>query len=362
MTIAFTFIIYLSAALTAPSSSLAGQPLHSDVQESTSKPFWLDRTAFAHEDFLYGVGIASHSPTLEEANRVAFENGVKEIQGALQVSHLTGTGVLLVTADSYAEGNDDGTFTAYRLVSLSLREWDQYKTLKRQQLGIDKTQAQVQRDIEQREKRQIEAAVEQERRDRDKAKREGDIAWMAALEKLKEEDAAYWKERGNDIASTTKTYCPRLRLGMTKRQAEKLLGKSEIGDKPASRVYQRGIFTLHFFDGKLFSIEAPNSDRCLALSVGASEDEEEQREQKNKIEKKRKKRLQEFESKAWLKATGGKLSDSAHCFFANIDQRINKKEEFDCDEIGKGASKEAQEAFGKSKTSKSVLPPATAIK
>ncbi|MBX3331168.1 MAG: hypothetical protein KF722_12240 [Nitrospira sp.] len=102
--------------------SFAGEVLHSEARESTSQPFWIEKSSFTHEGFLYGVGIASAVNTLDEGRGLAFEAGKRELQRALQITQIQNTGLTIKTVETYEERNADGTYTVYRLVTIPLAE------------------------------------------------------------------------------------------------------------------------------------------------------------------------------------------------------------------------------------------------
>jgi hypothetical protein len=103
-------------------SSFAGEVLHSEVRESTGRPFWIEKSNFTHKVFLYGVGIASDVNTLDEGRGLAFEAGKQELQRALQITRIQNTGLTINTVETYEERNADGTYTVYRLVTIPLAE------------------------------------------------------------------------------------------------------------------------------------------------------------------------------------------------------------------------------------------------
>lgn len=358
-------------------SSLHGgmaAPLFPDVRESNSRPFWLEKTVFTNEDFLYAVGIASHKATLEEANRLAFFNGVTELQTALQITDLKDTGMLLSSPESYAETNADGNITVYRLVSLSLRDWDKYKAEKRLLEGVDTKLAKAHRELAQQ---RIVAMLDQERREREQARKDSNMKFMAEMEKLREkreqeliahekwrkESDAYFEQREKDNNITLSKYCPKLRIGMTRSEADRLLGHSEVGERPGGRAYQRGIITLYFHEKKLLSIDAPYGDRCLALSVDAKEKEDDEKEQSIKREELRRKHIAELEGKAWSQVTSGRLSSANDCFVANMDldsttkSSRGKRDQDDCDAIAREVFNRTRDTKTTSQNGLKTLPP-----
>ncbi len=102
--------------------SFAGEAIHPEARESTSKPFWTEKSSFTHKGFLYGVGIASEANSLDEGRGLAFEAGKRELQRALQITQIQNTGLTINTVETYEERNADGTYTVYRLVAIPLAE------------------------------------------------------------------------------------------------------------------------------------------------------------------------------------------------------------------------------------------------
>lgn len=113
-------LLSLISSLTLQSGafSLAGTPIHSDVRESTSRPFWLDKASFLHDGFLFGVGIASRADNLVIGRQRAFEAGKRELQNYLPSTNIDR--LTIETKDMYEEQNEDGSYTVYRLVMLPL--------------------------------------------------------------------------------------------------------------------------------------------------------------------------------------------------------------------------------------------------
>lgn len=108
-----------------PLSSFAGTPLHSDVRESTSRPFWIEKTMFVVDDTLFVVGLATKATTLEEGRAKSLEAAKEELRGR---SKMIGEAKWqdVDTKDIYEERESDGTFTVWRLVAVKTHGYNAF--------------------------------------------------------------------------------------------------------------------------------------------------------------------------------------------------------------------------------------------
>ncbi|MBA5865373.1 MAG: hypothetical protein GDA67_01605 [Nitrospira sp. CR1.3] len=166
VTICFALLFPLGTPVLANSDS---SPIHADVRESNSKPFWLDRAMFIHEEWLFVVGVATKAHTIEEGRTRSLDAARGELRG-IEPKYLEQN---VETKDMYEEQALDGTYTVYRLIVVKLRDWSPY--------FVDKDKAEeVARIIERAEERKrLEA---QRLRDAD-AEREQDTKRAKALGK-----------------------------------------------------------------------------------------------------------------------------------------------------------------------------------
>jgi len=105
-----------------------GVPIHSDLQETRSKPFWLDRATFQHEGYLFAVGIASRVASLEEGRARALEAAHHELEAVKGVDVVKEK--VIETKEVFEVREQDGTYSVWRLVMVRLNAPDKqhYKT------------------------------------------------------------------------------------------------------------------------------------------------------------------------------------------------------------------------------------------
>jgi hypothetical protein len=102
--------------------AVADTPVHSDVRESNSKPFWLDRSMFVHDGWMFVVGVASSANTIEEGRSRSLEVARAELRG-ISPKYVDQD---VETKEIYEERAVDGTYTVYRLIMVKLRDWSPY--------------------------------------------------------------------------------------------------------------------------------------------------------------------------------------------------------------------------------------------
>lgn len=96
----------------------AGKALFPDIRESHARPFWIERSAFVHENCLFAVGIASDAKTPEAGRLTALETAKQELQSFLKRL----SSEMIETKDTYEELNSNGSYTVYRLVMIPLTD------------------------------------------------------------------------------------------------------------------------------------------------------------------------------------------------------------------------------------------------
>ena len=85
--------------------------------ETNKRPFWTKQSSFVEGEDLFVVGMAPHTPTVEEGRKRAFENAKVELMNFAQVTDLEAKGLVIETQMTFEEEpNPLGMITVYQLL------------------------------------------------------------------------------------------------------------------------------------------------------------------------------------------------------------------------------------------------------
>ena len=89
------------------------------ISESlAARPFWADSPSYIEGEYLYVVGKASHSPSVEEGKQQAFIHGKIELMNVARISEVSAKGLALEARHVYIEKQGEGKVTVYQLLRI----------------------------------------------------------------------------------------------------------------------------------------------------------------------------------------------------------------------------------------------------
>ena len=191
------------------------------------KPFWTEKSSYIEDRYLYVVGVATNSVSIEKGRNLAFENGKQEIMNFSQLSKIDG--VVVETQMTYEEEAGGGKYNIYRLMFV---EYDKLsslisKKIKNTKINYEKYQKKQEQEIEIKK-----VALSKIKKNTDELARL-DVKYNAIT---------------NNIESLSEKALRYVKVNMTKDEVEKLLGRPRTmsGSVSSGLSYNYGKYWIVF--------------------------------------------------------------------------------------------------------------------